>query len=494
MAGIPLSSGFDVSAGIALDLRTIKSNITERDNIPTVSRYEGLTVYVVSESKFYYLSGGTDNNNWTELSSSGVDQEQVEDIVGGMIYGFGNIVVTYDDNTGTITIDDTHNHDSLYVPLTRTINGKSLLSDITLNYSDVGAASSSHAHSISDITNLQVTLDSKVDTSDVVTTATANKILRLDSNAELPTSITGNAATATKLVTPRTFTVGDTSKSFDGSSDISWTLNEIGAASQLHIHSISDITNLQTGLDSKVNISDYTDVAVLGKIKNVDGAGSGLDADTLDGFDSDDFIHSRATNVYVRTNASSLELLASDGDVTGYWARSIKYGNGVNATNYGRIGAYGNSDSINYLYLIANGLAYDSPNALRVYPDRVTWGDSKIWHEGNLEKKPIYVTPSSGILSINNNGKYEAHYYTTISQNTTINISNLEDGSEGTIRLYLSGIYTITLGTMSLTGGSSLSKYLVGNLSSMESGRYVLSYKVYSTTILFTISTKFNAY
>ena len=40
----------------------------------------------------------------------------------------------------------------------------------------------------------------------------------------------GNAATATKLQTARTLTIGNTSKSFDGSANVSWSLNEIGAA------------------------------------------------------------------------------------------------------------------------------------------------------------------------------------------------------------------------------------------------------------------------
>jgi hypothetical protein len=38
----------------------------------------------------------------------------------------------------------------------------------------------------------------------------------------------GNADTATKLQTPRTLTIGNTGKSFDGSADVSWSLDEIG--------------------------------------------------------------------------------------------------------------------------------------------------------------------------------------------------------------------------------------------------------------------------
>lgn len=46
-------------------------------------------------------------------------------------------------------------------------------------------------------------------------------------------SITGNAATATKLQTARTLTIGNTGKSFDGSANVSWTLSEIGAQDTL---------------------------------------------------------------------------------------------------------------------------------------------------------------------------------------------------------------------------------------------------------------------
>jgi hypothetical protein len=42
-------------------------------------------------------------------------------------------------------------------------------------------------------------------------------------------SVTGNAATATKLTTPRTLTIGNTGKTFDGSANVTWSLAEIGA-------------------------------------------------------------------------------------------------------------------------------------------------------------------------------------------------------------------------------------------------------------------------
>ena len=42
-------------------------------------------------------------------------------------------------------------------------------------------------------------------------------------------SISGNAGTATKLASARTITIGDTSRTFDGSGNISWTVSQIGA-------------------------------------------------------------------------------------------------------------------------------------------------------------------------------------------------------------------------------------------------------------------------
>ena len=41
--------------------------------------------------------------------------------------------------------------------------------------------------------------------------------------------LNGNASSANKLKTARTLTIGGTGKDFDGSANVSWSLNEIGA-------------------------------------------------------------------------------------------------------------------------------------------------------------------------------------------------------------------------------------------------------------------------
>lgn len=49
-------------------------------------------------------------------------------------------------------------------------------------------------------------------------------------------NIYGNSSTAEKLKTQRSIKVGNTSKTFDGSANVSWTLAEIGAAASNHTH------------------------------------------------------------------------------------------------------------------------------------------------------------------------------------------------------------------------------------------------------------------
>lgn len=115
-------------------------------------------------------------------------------------------------------------------------------------------------------------------------------------------NVTGNADTATKLATARTITLGTDlsgSVSFDGSADV--TLNAT-VADDSHNHVISNVDGLQTALDAKLDSSSYTASDVLTKIKTVDGAGSGLDADTLDGVQGDNY----ALKTYVDTAVSNL--------------------------------------------------------------------------------------------------------------------------------------------------------------------------------------------
>lgn len=59
-----------------------------------------------------------------------------------------------------------------------------------------------------------------------------------------------NAVSADKLITPRSFTIGGTTKTFDGTADVTWDLTEMGAAAASHTHPY-----MSTGNNTNVNIT-----------------------------------------------------------------------------------------------------------------------------------------------------------------------------------------------------------------------------------------------
>ena len=119
----------------------------------------------------------------------------------------------------------------------------------------VTVADDSHNHIISNVDGLQAALDGKQASGSYLT---GNQTITLSGDAS------GSGTTAI------TVTVADDS----------------------HNHIISNVDGLQTALDAKLASSSYTAADVLTKIKTVDGAGSGLDADLLDGISSASFLRS----------------------------------------------------------------------------------------------------------------------------------------------------------------------------------------------------------
>ena len=69
------------------------------------------------------------------------------------------------------------------------------------------------------------------------------------------------------------------------------------SATAAELNYVDGVTSaIQTQLDAKLASASYTAADVLTKIKTVDGAGSGLDADLLDGVSSASFLRSDATD------------------------------------------------------------------------------------------------------------------------------------------------------------------------------------------------------
>lgn len=73
--------------------------------------------------------------------------------------------------------------------------------------------------------------------------------------------LNGNASTATKLATARTMTIGSTGKSFDGSANVSWTLDEIGAAAASHTHTY--LSNLNKSFTGSNNAAKWIKLGTL---------------------------------------------------------------------------------------------------------------------------------------------------------------------------------------------------------------------------------------
>ena len=70
-----------------------------------------------------------------------------------------------------------------------------------------------------------------------------------------------------------------------------------------HTHTVSDITDIASYY-AKVDLSNVSDSTVLNKVKNVDGAGSGLDADMLDSYHASSFkvkVIGTDNNTYTKT-------------------------------------------------------------------------------------------------------------------------------------------------------------------------------------------------
>ena len=111
-----------------------------------------------------------------------------------------------------------------------------------------------------------------------VSAVTSTELGYLDGvTSAIQTQLDGKQASGSYLTGNQTITLsGDVSGS--GTTSITVTV-----ADDSHNHIISNIDGLQTALDAKLASASYTAADVLTKIKTVDGAGSGLDADLLDG-------------------------------------------------------------------------------------------------------------------------------------------------------------------------------------------------------------------
>ena len=120
-----------------------------------------------------------------------------------------------------------------------------------------------------------------LNSSEVITTATAGKLLKLDANSKLPADITGNAATATQLASSRNIALTGAlsgSSSFDGSANISITTTladsgvSAGTYNKLTVNSKGIITAGSSLAASDIPMLDWSKISS-GKPTTLSGYG-----------------------------------------------------------------------------------------------------------------------------------------------------------------------------------------------------------------------------
>ena len=112
--GIKVTSNFDEQASLPLDSRTVQLNITNRNNIPSSIRYEGMVVYVIDDKKTYQLVNGITNTDWVEFGSSDIIDDgnssltttYSSDKIDTLISGSLNYLGSWDASSNTPYISD----------------------------------------------------------------------------------------------------------------------------------------------------------------------------------------------------------------------------------------------------------------------------------------------------------------------------------------------------------------------------------------------------
>lgn len=162
--GIGVASGFKLQAKTPLDGRLVVDSIADRDALVTENgAYEGMPVYVKATKKRYTLKGTT-NSDWVEESSDvSTDLSELTGRVDDIETQIeGTVKYTQEEKTklagievgaNKTVVDSALNSTSANpvqnkavkteldkkVPTTRTVNGKALSADVTLDADDVGA-------------------------------------------------------------------------------------------------------------------------------------------------------------------------------------------------------------------------------------------------------------------------------------------------------------------------------------------------------------------
>jgi len=184
-----------------------------------------------------------------------------------------DVVKTVADNLPALLelAEDFDNLEQNFVPKTRTINGKDLTANIVINYSDLGNIPATLTDYSNGIASAGTGIFKKTAAGVwSFTSLVAADIPALDAgkitSGILPVSLGGTGRNDNKSsawISARTFTIGSTGKSVDGSAAVTWTLAEIGA--QPVDATLTAMAGVTTAADRYIYFTN-SDVAVAGTI------------------------------------------------------------------------------------------------------------------------------------------------------------------------------------------------------------------------------------
>lgn len=158
----------------------------------------------------------------------------------------------------------------------------------------------------------------------------SNNAARADHVHPLQTSVL-NAETATKLTKSINITIGSKKESFDGSNNISWTLDEIGAAEKEHMHDFSSSNHNHDNTYEKIghnhddtyekigHVHSYNDLTDLPDLSEISGGLNITDTIILKSYESGKTFELNVTptgNLITKesSKAEYSEVILRDGD------------------------------------------------------------------------------------------------------------------------------------------------------------------------------------
>ena len=252
-------------------------------------------------------------------ASATADQtdEEIQDIVGAMLSGNteSGITVTYQDDDGTIDFTVASQTDENFTTADHAkLDGIEASATADQTASDIKTLLASSKLTNSHIADDTITADLLADTAvsaGSYGSATNVPVITVDAQGRLTAVSTSSITTTTNLATSTaTDSVTVTSSTGNNATISEATASAAGVMSTAHHDKLDGIESSAT--------ADQTAGEILTLIKTVDGTGSGLDADTVDGINSGSFLRSDTSDTFIGTltvtGSATVDNLSLDGN------------------------------------------------------------------------------------------------------------------------------------------------------------------------------------